>query len=86
MTLPDNCFIVVPDPIQEKTKSGLIISGNSSLNVIDTGVITHVAGNLLHLKDKKVRYRQAFGENLDIDGGPHLYFRDFGASVYYIIE
>jgi hypothetical protein len=86
MILPINCFIVVPDPKKERTEGGLILTEKYDQNKVDTGVVTYTGENLSNMVGKKIRYRETFGEKIDINSVPHLYFRDFDSSVYYIIE
>lgn len=85
LVLPKGAFTVVPDKKEEKTKGGLIL-GIEDQKEPDTGVIGFTAPELKELKGSRVRFRKGFGEELDIDGVTHLYFRDYNSSIYYGIK
>lgn len=83
--LPQGCFTVIADAIENKTESGLYL-GKSEILVPDTGTVTLASDTLKDKIGLKIRFRPGFAEEIEIDKVKHLYFRDFESSIYYIIK
>ena len=93
IVLPGECILIKRDKPLEKTASGIFL-GENSTEKIDTGVIVKV-GIDITIKlvdspwsaiDKKVRFRESFGESLMIDNEEYLFFRELEPSIYYYIN
>lgn len=73
--------VVRPDAIEETI--GLLFIPTESQKEPDTGIVVEGPENLV---GKRVRFKTAYGEDLEIDGVKVKWFSDIKNSLYYIIE
>ena len=92
ITLINNSILVKRDEPLKQTTSGIFL-GEDSNEIIDTGVIVKVGPKLItkeingiNIIGFRIRFREAFAEELDIKGEKYLFFRDLEPSVYYFIN
>lgn len=85
IVLPKGTFTVIKDEAKKQTESGIFLGDNDTKD-IDTGIIAFTSVELNELQGAKVRFRPHFGEELEIEGIKHLYFRDYDSSIWYRIE
>lgn len=83
--LPEGCFTVIRDQAEVKTASGIIIP-DASVKKPNTGTIVFTAPELKEYQLLDVVFREQFGEEIEINGKTHLFFRDFKNSIYYVIK
>lgn len=72
--------IVEVDHVQDKI--GSVFISEQDKKDPDTGMVTHGPEELI---GQKVRFKEAFGERILIDGRPHIWFSDLKHSLYYIL-
>lgn len=86
--LPEGAVIVQRDKAKEVQKEGLILSMSElKPSPLSTGTIIFTAPELKEFQHSKVRFRENFVEDIEIEGYKDLlYFRDLKSSMYYIIE
>ena len=88
--LPGECVLIKKDKPLEKTASGIFLG--EVKEVIDTGVIVKLGIKAISdgfdktLLGQRVRFKEAFAEELDIKGEKYLFFRDLEPSIYYYID
>ena len=84
--LPPKAFIVLvqDEDIVSKTASGLFL-GEKSIKK-DTGTIVAISEDKKEFLNMKVKFRENFGEEVELNGNKYLYFRDFDTSIWYVIE
>lgn len=81
-----NCMLIKRDAVQATTASGIFFAADSQ-KIPDTGTIIHVGPGLdSNLLGTRVRFRESFKEEIDIEGEMLLFFRDYESSLYYVIE
>ena len=91
ITLINNSILVKRDEPLKQTTSGIFL-GEDSNEIIDTGVIVKLGIKAIldgfdkTLLGQRVRFKEAFAEELDIKGEKYLFFRDLEPSVYYFID
>ena len=93
--LPGEYVLVKRDEPLKQTASGIIL-GEDSNEIIDTGTVVKIGFELAikeigipesrSLVGARVRFKEAFAEELDIEGEKYLFFRDLKPSIYYYIN
>lgn len=84
--LPSNSFIVEVDEIKETTAAGIYL-GNVEKKEPNTGIIIFTGENLSEYNGKRVCFNPNFGTDVELPTGViRKCFKDFDASVYYIIK
>jgi len=84
--LPKGAFIVLQDEAQEK-KNKIIVSVNKTKpKKPNTGKIIFTSEELNKYQFYRVVFRESFAEEININGKPYLFFRDFNSSIYYVSD
>ena len=89
--LPGEYVLVKRDEPLKQTTSGIFL-GEDSNEIIDTGVIVKLGIKAIldgfdkTLLGQRIRFKEAFAEELDIEGEKYLFFRDLEPSIYYYID
>lgn len=84
--LPKGAFTIIKDAPIKQTKAGIFLGDTEAMNKIDTGTISLTSPELSEFQGSKVRFREQFGEPLEIDGIEHVYFRDYDSAIFYRID
>lgn len=90
--LVDKCVLVKRDEPLKQTASGIILGENFG-ETINTGVIVKLGIEAIldgidnnTLLGQRIRFKEAFAEELDIEGEKYLFFRNLEPSIYYFIK
>lgn len=80
MPLPESAIVLV-DSVEEKVGS-LFLAENDKKDP-DTGVVTHGAKDVV---GKRVKFKEAYGERIVLEGQNCMWFPDLKHCIYYFIE
>lgn len=83
IVLPKGAFTVIRSKAEEKTTTGIYLPTESQKKP-NFGTIAFTSEELNEYQGCEVVFRENFGEELEIEGTEHLFFRDFDSSIYYI--
>lgn len=89
--LPKGAFMVLQDEVikkEDKVKTSLILTLEDEMTVDtkpNTGMVTATCESLKKYQTKKLVFRENFAEKIMVDGTEFLFFRDWDASIFYVI-